>query len=303
MELNAYTHPVIKGVKYTKMLPKGIGLVLEGGGTRGFYTSGVFEAFMDVGIMFPYIVGVSAGAANAYSYISGQRGRNRQIVEHYVSDKKYLSFRNLFRYGSMFGYRFIFDTIPNKHVFFDHDVFDGSEAKFYIGALDCATGEAVWFEKNEVSKNNSELIASCSVPFVAPIVRIGGKELLDGGVVSPIPVEKSIADGNHFHVIILTRNAGFRREPFRHKRLARFFYKKYPHVIDVLFKWHENYNRQLELCEKLEREQKALIIRPRNPLSVHRLTRDVGKLLNLYDEGHKEGAEAIDKILGAVYGS
>ena len=297
MDLNSFTHPIIKGVKYTQMLPEGTGLVLEGGGTRGFYTSGVFEAFMDAGIMFPYIVGISAGAANAYSYISGQRGRNRQIVEHYVGDKEYLSFRNLLRHGSMFGYEYIFHTIPTKHVFFDYDVFEQTDTKFLIGALDCVTGESVWFEKNKLSKSNIEIIASCSVPFVAPIIKLGGKVLLDGGVAAPIPIEKSIMDGNSFHVIILTRNVGFIKKPFRHKRLAWYFYKNYPKLIEALFKWHDNYNRQLKLCEKLEQDGKAFIIRPKNELDVNRLTRNVPKLLKLYDEGHAEGAEAVEKIL------
>jgi len=51
------------------MLLAGDALVLEGGGTRGFFSAGVFDAFMDAGIMFPYIVAVSVGAANALSYI------------------------------------------------------------------------------------------------------------------------------------------------------------------------------------------------------------------------------------------
>ena len=62
MDSKSFTQPPVKGIKYTKMLPQGTALVLEGGGTRGFYSAGVFEAFMDAGIMFPYIVGVSAGA-------------------------------------------------------------------------------------------------------------------------------------------------------------------------------------------------------------------------------------------------
>ena len=301
MAANSFTQPIIKGEQYKNMLPEGIGLVLEGGGTRGFYTSGVFEAFMDEGIMFPYIVAVSAGAANAYSYVSGQKGRNRQIVEHYVADKRYLSFRNMFRYGSMFGYKFIFDTIPNQHVFFDYDVFEETDTRLLIGTLDCNTGESVWHEKKDLGRDNKVLIASCSVPFVAPIVNVDSRELLDGGVTNSIPIEKSLTDGNRFHVIVLTRNKGFKKEPFPHKRLARLYFKKYPHVVDALFKWHENYNRQLELCEKLEAENKAIIIRPQVPLTVKRLTRNIQKLLKLYDEGHKEGAEAVKKLLDAVY--
>ena len=45
------------------------GLVLEGGGNRAIYTSGVLDAFMDQGITFPYVIGVSAGSCNAVSYI------------------------------------------------------------------------------------------------------------------------------------------------------------------------------------------------------------------------------------------
>ena len=51
-------------------LPKNTGLVLEGGGMRGVFTSGVLDYFMDKGITFPYCVGVSAGACNGLSYLS-----------------------------------------------------------------------------------------------------------------------------------------------------------------------------------------------------------------------------------------
>ena len=55
------------------------GLVLEGGGMRGIFTNGVLDYFMDKGICFPYIIGVSAGACNALSYLSNQRGRAKYI--------------------------------------------------------------------------------------------------------------------------------------------------------------------------------------------------------------------------------
>ena len=46
------------------------GLILEGGGMRGSYTAGVLDAFLDLGIHMEDIIGVSAGAANAISYVS-----------------------------------------------------------------------------------------------------------------------------------------------------------------------------------------------------------------------------------------
>ena len=292
----SFTEPIIKGVKHTNLLPHGTALVLEGGGTRGFYSAGVFEAFMDAGIMFPYIVGVSAGAANALTYIAGQKGRNRMIVEKYVGDHRYVSRRNLFRRRSLFGYDFIFETIPNKHIFWDKEVFDNTDIRFLTGAIDCVSGKTVWFEKSEISDGFIVARASCSVPMVSKIVKYNGLELLDGGIGDPIPIEKSIADGNKFHVVVLTRNQGYVKEPFRNVGLLKLLYRKYPKLVETMLKRHEIYNRQLALCEQLEHEKKALIIRPLQPLSVDRTAADTKKLLELYDEGVIEGTQAVREL-------
>jgi len=293
----AFTHPIIKGIIPKKILPQGTALVLEGGGTRGFYSAGVFEAFMDAGIMFPYIIGVSAGAANALSYISGQQGRSRQIVEFYVGDKRYVSRRNLLRHGTLFGYEFIFKTVPNQHIFWDRENFRNTDIQLLTGAMDCNTGKTIWFEKHEMSEDFTETLASCSVPLVARVVRHKGFELLDGGISDPIPIEKSVADGNNFHVIVLTRNQGYTQKPASLAWLVKLFYKKYPRLIETILTRHEIYNRQLALCEQLEREGKAMIIRPQLPLEVGRSTRDTNKLLALYDEGHIEGKQALEMLL------
>lgn len=291
-----YTHTPIVGKSPACILPEGVALVLEGGGTRGFYSAGVFEAFMDAGIMFPYIASVSAGSANALSYIAGQPGRNRQVVEHYVGDPRYLSRRNLLLHRSMFGMDFVFHEVPQKHIFMDWDMFTKQDIRFLTGALDCATGRTVWFEKQDLTPAIEAVIASCSVPVLSPIVPYMGYDLLDGGIADPIPIEKSIADGNTFHVVVLTRNSGYRKEAFRYKRLLSLFYSKYPKVVEVMLRRHEAYNRQLDLCQQLEKEGRAVLIRPLKQLQVGRTQSDIGRLLALYDEGHEEGAAALDLI-------
>ena len=296
MDKQSFTQPIVKGIKHARMLPKGTSLVLEGGGTRGFYSAGVFEAFMDAGIMFPYIVGVSAGAANALTYVAGQRGRNRTIVEKYVGNHRYVSRRNILKHGSLFGYDFIFKTIPEQHIFWDREIFDDTGIRFLTGATDCVTGETVWFEKKDISAGFDVTRASCSVPLLSKIVKYNGYELLDGGVSAPIPIEKSIEDGNTFHIVVLTRNEGYTKPAFRHKNILKLFYRKYPKLIETMMNRHETYNRQLALCERLEHEKKAVIIRPLIPLSVDRTAADSNKLLVLYDEGYNEGTQAINII-------
>jgi len=296
METRAYTQQIIKGVAHKRILPQGTALVLEGGGARTYFSAGVFDTFIDEGIMFPYIIGVSAGIANALSYVSGQRGRNRVIAQKYVNLKEYASHRNFINHKSFFCFDFIFGTIPCEHLFWDKEIFDSTNIRFLTGAIDCVTGKTVWFEKQDVTERFKVIQASCSVPFITQVVQHKGLYLLDGGVSDPIPIEKSIEDGNSFHVIVLTRNHGYVSDPFRYKRLLKLRYRRYPHLMDAIMKRCEIYARQLSLCEQLEREGKAIILRPQKPLAVGRLTTDTDKLMDLYDEGHEESSQIINAL-------
>lgn len=291
-----YTYPPIDGIPARTMLPIGTGLVLEGGGTRGYYSAGVFEAFMEDGLMFPYIIGVSAGAANALTYIAGQKGRAKRIIETCVTNPRYVSKRNMLLRGSLFDFDFIFGDIPQKHIAFDWDVFNSCDIRFLIGTLNCADGKTVWFEKDSIDESLKPIVASCSIPGLAKIVKHRGLELLDGGICDPIPIEKSIADGNDFNVVVMTRNPGYVKKPFGHEKLVRFLFRKHPAVADAIMRRHELYNKQVELCERLEKEGRAIIIRPLELLKVGRSGADISDLCDLHDEGYREGKSALDKL-------
>jgi len=295
---HTYTQKPIPGKMPERILPKGSALVLEGGGTRGFYSAGVFDAFIDAGIMFPYIAAISAGAANVLSYISGQKGRNRQIIEKYVGNPKYVSKRNLLFHRSMFGMKYVFHEVPRKHIFFDWDMFNKQDITFLTGAFDCNSGQTLWFNKSDNTANLEACMASCSVPFLSPVSRFRSLELLDGGIAAPIPIEKSITDGNSFHVIVLTRNAGYEKPIFKHTGILKLFYRKYPKLVEAISNRHITYNRQLALCEQLEKEGKAVIIRPEKPLQFNdSVGRDIEKLLELHDDGYNEAAAKMSFIL------
>ena len=140
-----------------------------------------------------YIIGVSAGAANALSYISGQPGRSREIIEHYVGNPDYVSTRNLLTKHTMFDFDYIFGTVPEKHIFFDWDKFHEQDTRFLTGAMNCADGKTIWFEKDTLKAPFMASRASCSVPLITKIQHYMGYDLLDGGISDPIPIEKSLA--------------------------------------------------------------------------------------------------------------
>lgn len=274
----------------------GVGLVLEGGGMRGVYTSGVLEFFLEQELHFNYVIGVSAGACNAASYISRQRGRNKAVTIDMVNDRRYLSLRNLVKGGSLFGWDFIFNEVPNQLVPFDYDTFYNSPASFTAGATNCITGKAVYFSKDQIELNFDVLRASSSLPLVSPIVHIDEQPLLDGGLAEPIPIRKSIQDGNQKNIVVLTQNKGYIKKPDSLLRLYKVKYKKYPALLHTMMIRHQKYNETLQYIEQLEKEGSCIVIRPQNPLQVGRLERDSAKLVDLYQNGYEDAKMLSDQI-------
>lgn len=277
-----------------------VGLVLEGGGMRGLYTCGVLEFFLDKGLYFDYVIGVSAGACNAASYISRQKGRNEKVNLGFLGDWRYMSLRNFLLYKSFFGMDFIFKEIPDKHVKFDYEVFNKAECRFLVGATDCRTGEAVYFDKEEMQDGFDVLRASSSLPLMSPVVSYKGYELLDGGIADSIPIERSIADGNEKNVIILTRNMGYRKKPTKLSKLVRVKYKSYPRLAEAILNRYKKYNDTLDYIESLEAEGKAIVIRPSREMKVDRLEKNKEKLYELFRNGYEDAKGTYERIMEFV---
>lgn len=119
-------------------------LILEGGGMRGLFTAGALDAFLDADIKIPRCYGVSAGACNAISYYTGQRGRSRAVNVNYVNDKRYVSWENLLDGGSMFSEEMMFHTIPEKLLPFDYDKYRDVNPDSWAVCTSLLSGRAVY---------------------------------------------------------------------------------------------------------------------------------------------------------------
>lgn len=275
-----------------------IGLVLEGGGFRGLYTEGVLENFIEKDIHLPYVIGVSMGSVIGSSYIAKQKRRNLDIALTYVDDARYLSFRNMVTQGGIFGMDFIFNDLAKDLMPFDFEAFDRSEQELAIGAMKCVDGSTQYFYKNQLTmeKLMQAMRSSCSLPFLSRMIEIDGEKYLDGGVSDSIPYKKALEDGCDKIIVILTRDAGYKRKPHKSGRIGNLIYKDYPAVIEVMAQRHKVYHNTLAQLEILEKEGKALIIRPQEPIELGRIERDREKLHATYMMGYNQGHEMMERI-------
>ena len=239
------------------------GLVLEGGATRGVFTSGALDYLMEKDLYFSYVVGVSAGSCNAVDYVSKQIGRTRDCMIHRGKEYSYYyGLKDFVKERSLLDMDMIFNKYPNELFPFDFDTY-----------------------------------FSNGMPLVCPIVNIDGIPYLDGGLADSIPVKHVQEKGLKKIVLILTRPEGYRKKLTSKAvgKLYRKMYSKYPALVRTCIRRPVMYNRTEEYIEKLEKEGNIFVLRPEmKPVS--RLEKDYDKLMAFYDHGYEKMKRELPRL-------
>lgn len=263
------------------------GLILEGGGMRGVFTCGVLDCFMDHDIRFPYTIGVSAGACNGLSYMSGQRGRAKFSTIDMLEQYHYIGIKYLITKGNIMDFDLLFHDFPERILPYNYEAFAKCSEEYEMVTTNCITGKACYYNEKQDPKRIIDIVkASSSLPFVCPIAYVDGTPMLDGGIADSIPLLRARNLGYNNNVVVLTRNKGYRK-PHKESKVPTVFYKKYPALRQAIAQRNMMYNRQLELVEELEAKGKLIVLRPQKPIEVGRMEKDTTKLLALYNEGYQ----------------
>ncbi|MDE5588271.1 MAG: patatin family protein [Acetatifactor sp.] len=273
------------------------GLVLEGGGLKGVYTAGVLDLFLDKGIEFSSVYGVSAGACSMCSYLSKQRGRAFDVNVDYLDTKYYCSLRSLLSTGDLFHADICYHLIPEYLYPYDYETFDRYEGKAYSVATDIVTGMPEYFRIRDMKKDIDKIRASASLPLVSRNVKIDGGLYLDGGISDAIPLQKSVMDGNRKNVVVMTKEEGFVRKPTTQLALLKVRYARYPKVWELMAERHINYNEQVAYIGRQQAAGAAFVIRPARKSDVGRIEKDVEKLKALYRQGYEDAESRCEELL------
>ena len=275
-----------------------VGMVLEGGALRTIFSTGVLDAMLEKDLMADYVVGVSAGIAYGVSYISRQPRRNLEILTRFANDRRYMGLGNLLdRHNrSYFGLEFSYETIPNELVPFDYDTFAAFPGKVEAGVTNLETGKAEYLEVPRRDDNFLLLQATCAMPLMFPIYRLGGKPYLDGGAAETVPYPRAFEMGCDRAIVILTKPRGFVRKQEKLLPVIERRYREYPNFCQTMRERAEWDNRAREELFRLEKEGKVLVLAPEDLRGVSRIERDVEKLRLLWADGYQQGMERMEEI-------
>ena len=93
-------------------------MVLEGGATRGVFSSGALDYLMEQDFYTSHVVGVSAGSCNGVDYVSKQIGRTRDCMIHKEKEYDYhVGFRKFVKEKSILDMDMVFDKISERNFF------------------------------------------------------------------------------------------------------------------------------------------------------------------------------------------
>lgn len=273
------------------------GLVLEGGSTRGIFTAGVLDFLLEKNVEFSYIIGVSARSCNAVDFVSKQFDRTRHCLMP-EKENNYMTPKSILKKRSIFDMDMIFDKYPNGIYPFDFDTYFASDSICEIVTTNARTGEAEYFtEDNDRERLMQICRASCSMPMVTPMVRLGEDMYVDGGVADSIPLEHTMKKGYDKIFVVLTRNKGYRKAASpRVDKIWHRYFRKYPKLALALEMRYVLYNRQMDLVDRLEEEGKIFVIRPEIK-TISRTERNREKLMEFYRHGYIQMMKQYDGLI------
>ena len=272
------------------------GLVLEGGAMRGMYTAGVLDVFMEQGITFDGVIGVSAGALFGVNLLSKQAGRVIRYNKRFNADPNYLGLRPLIRTGNIVDTEYAYHRVPYELDVFDDETYRASGVPFYAVVTNVETGKPEYIKIDSVFEQMDVLRASGSMPFVSKPVEIGGKKYLDGAITDSIPFEKFMEMGYDRLVVVLTKPAGYVKKPMSPLLTRMYYAHAYPNFEKKVRDRHEMYNSSITRLGELEQAGKVLVLRPSKHIKISRIEKDPDKLQALYDVGVADAVEKTEQI-------
>ena len=273
------------------------GLVLEGGTFRPIFSAGIMDAMLEENIEFDYIIGVSAGITDGVSFVSKQKKRNYDVLVNLRHDKRYIGLKNYLSDKSLFGIKFAYEELPSKLYPFDWETYKNSPMKVRIGVSNAVTGKPEYLDGKKMDKKCDMLKATCALPMIFPVIKVGDGEYYDGGITDSIPAAKALEDGCDKLLIVLTRPKGYEKKLSKANILAaKILQKKYPKLSEAILNRPKMYNEQVRYCEQLEKEGKAIILRPSKAYLIESFEKDIDKIKMMYNHGYRMAKKNMERI-------
>ncbi|CAM4239484.1 patatin family protein [Nocardia ninae] len=193
-------------------------LVVEGGGSRGVYSSGMVSAIEELGLgtVFDAVYGTSAGAINGAWLLGGRAVAGMRSWTDPAIMRRAIDPTRLLRGRPAFDLRYLVHQVYDGIEPMDFPAILANPTTFHPIATDIRTGRAVDLHPYIVDKRTlmRALRASAGLPILAgPPVPLGGSHYFDGGLTETVPIRTAVRCGATHALVLRTRRIDEQRPP------------------------------------------------------------------------------------------
>ncbi len=277
-----------------------IGLVMEGGGFRGSYTAGALKWLYDHGIEMKYSASISAATSLALLYAAGEMEAMHTVITKGVKDPEVVGVKAFLNEGQIVGYGHLADKYLAPVYKRAYKTLMESDKEVEVGLFNMSDEHLQYFGKAELDPETPIYFeASCVLPVTGKMTTINGKRYLDGGIRTMVSIERSIATGHEKNLVIVTKDKNYVRKPngFFLDKLLKIMYHKFPKMLAQLDNRVDNYYNEMGMVYDLEKQGKALLIRPTRDCGVGRFSGSEQQLEEMFQLGYQDMEDRKEEIL------
>ncbi len=258
---------------------------------RSIFTAGVLDALAErEEPPFDLIIGVSAGAACASSYLAGQHGRNRRIFMDQMTGKRFINPARALRGGHYFDMGWLMGTLALDVDPIDVEALRASaqRTRFLAVATGAESGEPAY-----LPAQGPDFLEALHATVAIPVLYRGGpgrfrcRLYFDGGMVDPLPVARAVAEGADEILVVPTHPRSWRPAPPKplERLLLKAMMRGWPALLGAAERRHQVYASNRTLMDTPPAGVRIQVFSPPDGFRVTRYTRDAALLAEGYDQG------------------
>jgi len=275
-------------------------LLFEGGSMRAAYTCAVVAYFLEQGLYFDNVYGVSAGSSNACNYVSRDADRAICSFTSFIQDPQMGDWKTLLAHKGYFNAHFIYQEAGRADGIlpFDIETFNANPARCTVVSFERDTGRDLFFRKEDLSNVDDLMLrvrASSTLPFFMPPPKVNGMYCYDGGFADGggLPIHQIRRDGFDKMVVIRTRQRGYRKKDNGWWGTPAFLRR--PAMRNAVITRPRRYNAACDELDVMEQAGDAYVFYCED-LTLSGTERNYDALCNNFAAGYRQIARDFSKI-------
>lgn len=273
-------------------------LIIQGGGFRTGYSTGVLDAFQAEDYNdFDLYIGISGGAIAMSYFLSQQQAKCFDAMCLLARDKDFISYSGLMSKKGMMNVDYFHDVAGSKIPFDIQQAIENSvDKELAIVMTDRSNGQPHYYHPSKKTWVDA-IIASCTLPFVTKGKHmIHGVDYFDGGWGDPLPAEWAYNLGARDITLIRTTPKDMKFTQSWPDYFANLYYRKNPQLKGIFDENHIRFNKAIDFLNSAPDDLKIRQIAPDSPLKAGTYSNSVSAITQDYIYGKRCGIEFLRSL-------